>query len=83
MALYDIYLPIEIEYKDLINDIYKWLVILFVIHVLFSTSYNNKSTNNFGLTGSYLNNDFLNLVIFILIGLGFYQLVAKMIISIN
>ena len=47
MALFDIFLDINEEYKELIKDVYKVLVIIILFHLMIANSGNSK---NFTIT---------------------------------
>ena len=42
MALFDIFLDINEEYKELIKDLYKVLIILILFHLMIANSGNSK-----------------------------------------
>jgi hypothetical protein len=75
MAIVNIYLDLDLKYINLINDILKTLVILIMFQLLISTSLNSKNIINSALSGKILNDDFMLLVIYILIGISSYYLI--------
>lgn len=77
MAIYNIKLDIDREYIILINDIFKYGIIILFIHLLLSLD-NKKNIN---ILGEFLNNDFIDLFIYILLGFMFYYLVINKIIK--
>lgn len=83
MAILDIYLDIDTEYINLIKDIYKVLVILIIFQLLVYYSNSQKNIINTALTGYLLNDDFMTLLIFIIIGISSYYLIFDKLISIN
>jgi hypothetical protein len=83
MAILDIYLDIDSEYINLIRDIYKVLVILIIFQLLVYYSNAQKNIVNTSLTGFLLNDDFMTLLIFIIIGISSYYLIFDKLISFN
>lgn len=83
MAIYDFHLKSKEEYMVLVPDIYKYSVIILVFHFLMYHTYNGKVPPAFGLTKDFLNNDFLNFFMFLLLGFLFFHLVAKKILDFN
>ncbi len=81
MALFDIYLEVTDDYLKTIQDIYKYFVILVVFQVLVHYAYPNKNVLQTALSGSPANDEFMCLVIFLLIGVVAYHLVAEKIIK--
>jgi hypothetical protein len=83
MAILDIYLDIDSEYINLIKDIYKVLVILIIFQSLIYFSNSNKNIVSTALTGFLLNDDFMTLLIFIVIGICSYYLIFDKLVSFN
>jgi len=81
MAIFDIYLEIDKDYIKLINDIYKISVILIVFQLIISMSNINKNIINNSLNGSIMNDDFMTLLIYIIISILAYYLIFDRIIS--
>jgi hypothetical protein len=82
MAIFNIYLDVDNEYLQLIKDIYKTLVILIIFQFLVVLS--NGSSGNLidnSLKGSFLNDNFMTLLINILIGFFGYYLVFNKILE--
>ena len=75
MASFDIYLEIDKDYIKLINDIYKILVILIVFQLIVSLSNEDKNIISMALTGSIMNDNFMSLLIYLLIGILSYYLI--------
>jgi hypothetical protein len=72
MAIFNINLDLDKDYILLIKDIYKILVILIIFQALLYYSESPKNIINSALTGFLLNDDFMTLLIFIIIGLSGY-----------
>lgn len=83
MAIYNIYLDLDKDYIKLINDLYKTIVILVIFQVLIYNSGSQKNIINSALTGKLLNDEFMSLLLFVLIGISAYYLVFEKILSIN
>jgi hypothetical protein len=81
MCIFDIHLDIEDHYLQLIKDSYKIIAILFVFQLLAHYSGMNKNTIGTALSGTVMNDEFLTLVIFILLGLASYYLIFEKIVS--
>jgi len=69
MAIINLYLDFDKDYINLINDIYKIIVVLVVFQVLMHYSNVPKNILNSALTGALLNDEFMSLLIFIIIGI--------------
>jgi hypothetical protein len=83
MAIFNINLDLDKDYILLIKDIYKILVILIIFQALMYYSESPKNIINSALTGFLLNDDFMTLLIFIIIGLSGYYLVFDKVLNIN
>lgn len=83
MSLFTIDLDIDEEYKKLIKEVYKIFVVLIVFQILINYSELPKDIISQALSGSLLNDNFMTLVLFIIIGLLAYHLVFKKIITIK
>jgi hypothetical protein len=76
MALFEIYLDVDEEYKDTIKTIYTFFVIMIVFHILMSLSYNGSKPILFGLTRELFNDDFMNLLFIGMISIIFYYFIS-------
>jgi hypothetical protein len=83
MAIINLYLDFDKDYINLINDIYKIIVVLIVFQILMHYSNVPKNILNSALTGSLLNDEFMTLLIFIIIGISSYYLIFDKVLSIN
>lgn len=83
MALFNIYLELDKDYINLIKDLYKIIVILIVFQALLYYSNAPKNILNSALTGFLLNDEFMTLLIYIVIGICSYYLVFDKLLSIN
>jgi hypothetical protein len=83
MAIINLYLDFDKDYINLINDIYKIIVVLIVFQVLMHYSNVPKNILNSALTGALLNDEFMTLLIFIIIGVSSYYLIFDKVLSIN
>lgn len=83
MAIFNIYLDLDKDYINLIKDIYKVLVVFIVFQVLMHYSNVSKNILNSALTGALLNDEFMTLLIFVIIGIISYYLIFDKVLSIN
>jgi type III secretory pathway component EscU len=83
MSILNINLDLEENYINLIKDLYKVIVILIIFQILIYYSNSQKNIINTALMGTILNDDFMTLLIYIIIGICGYYLVFDKIISIN
>lgn len=83
MAIFNIYLDLDKDYINLIKDIYKILVVFIVFQVLMHYSNVSKNILNSALTGALLNDEFMTLLIFVIIGVISYYLIFDKLLSIN
>ena len=77
MAIFDIYLNLEPSYINVIKDSYKIIVVLIIFQLLIHFAGLPKNILNSALTGTALNDDFLMLLFFILIGIIAYYLIFE------
>jgi hypothetical protein len=83
MAIFDLYLGIDSEYIKLLQDIYKAIVILIVFQVLVFNLNASKNIINTALTGAIMNDEFMTLLLCVIISIGAYYLVFDKVLSIN
>lgn len=83
MAIFNFNLDLDKEYIDLIKDIYKVIIILIVFQIILYYSNCQKNILNSALTGTLLNDDFMTLLIYLIISISSYYLVFDKLISIN
>ena len=81
MSVLNVYLDIDNNYLSLIKDSYKVVVILLVFQILVFFSNLSKNVMNTALSGNILNDEFITLVIFVLIGIASYYLVFERLLS--
>ena len=82
MALIHLNLGLQPKYKELIDDILKFIVFLITLHLLLSLSH-GKSPAHLGLMDEIFNADFLSLFVFGLISVYIYHMIFRQIIEIN
>lgn len=70
---YNLKYKVEEEYKDLVNDIIKFVTILIVLNLLMFISNPNENV--------FLGNTYLKLIIYIILGLTTYWLVISKVIQ--
>lgn len=83
MAIINLELNMNENYKDFLQDAYKIIVILFVIQIIFSSMKPDKDFLMNALNGDILNDNLLILIIVILIGISSYYLVFNELLEIN
>jgi hypothetical protein len=80
MAILDVYLDFDNEYKNLIKDSYKIFVILIVFQAILHYSNQQKNFLLNGLSGNLFNDDFMIMCLFLLLSIASYYLVFDKII---
>ena len=83
MAIFNLHLDVDKNYTQFANDIYKTLTILIVIQLLFSLLYTNKEFLTQAISGNILNEEFMTLLLIILLGISSYYLIFNKILEIN
>jgi len=83
MAIIDLYLGIDAEYIKLLQDLYKALVILIIFQILVFNLGAQKNIINSALTGSIMNDEFMTLLLCVIISIGGYYLVFDKLLSIS
>ena len=83
MAIFNLYLDVEKNYIQLANDIYKTLTILIVIQILYSLLAVNKDFLTQALGGNILNEEFMTLLLIIILGIFSYYFIFNKILEIN
>jgi hypothetical protein len=83
MAIVNIYLDLDQNYIKLINDIYKTIVILVIFQLLVYYGGNQKNILNSAFNGFILNDDFMLILIYIIIGISAYYLVFDKLLNIS
>lgn len=66
---------LDYEYVDLLNDVIKYITVLVVLHVLLNYEYGKRAAIK--LASGFFTDDFLNLMIFIILGFMAYNLVVR------
>ena len=80
MSLINLHLDIETEYKNLIKDVYKIVVILCVFQTMVYYS-DNKNLETTSLNGTLLNDDLLILILYVIIAFTSYHFVFEKILK--
>ena len=83
MAIFNINLDLDKDYILLLKDIYKILVILIIFQLLVYSSGMQKNIITSALTGYLMNDEFMMLLIFVIMGICSYYLVFDKILNIN
>ena len=84
MAIITLNLDLSEDHKQLIRELIKYSTILIVLHLLMYLEYDGKTVQKlFGFSGTFFNDDFVNIFVFILLGVLTYNLILKNIIVIE
>ena len=83
MAIINLHLDMEENYKNFLNDIYKLFIILIVIQLIFSHINPDKDFLINALSGNILNDDIIILLLIIMIGISSYYLIFNKLLEIN
>ncbi len=83
MAIFNLNLDLDKEYIQLIKDLYKVIVILIIFQVIIHYSNCNKNILNSALTGSLLNDEFMTILIYIILSIAAYYLIFDKLLSIQ
>jgi len=82
MALINLYLDVDSNYKEFLNDSYKIIVILLVIQMMVYFTNDNKNLITNALTGDLWNDSLFLVIIYILVGVSSYYFVFEKIFKI-
>jgi hypothetical protein len=82
MSIVTIHLPFSQEYVEMIQDIYKLFVTLAVFHVLVILSSFSKGELTSIFSGNMLNDNFMLLVLYLILGIMSYYLVFEKIVKV-
>ena len=82
MAILNMYLHVDKDYIQLINDIYKITTIFIVFQALLYFSNLPKNIIQTAFTGFFMNDDFMMLLIYVIISVSAYYLVFDKILHI-
>lgn len=83
MAIFNLQLDFEQDYINLIKDVYKVLVILIIFQLLIYYSGSGKNIISSALTGFVMNDEFMTLLIYVVISISAYYLIFDKVLSIN
>jgi hypothetical protein len=81
MSIVTIHLPFSKEYVEMTQDIYKLFIILIVFHILVIVSKFSKGDMASVFTGNMLNDHFMWLVLYFILGVMSYYLVFEKIVK--
>lgn len=82
MALINLYLDVDSNYKEFLNDSYKIIVILLVIQMMVYFTNDNKNLISNALSGDLWNDNLFLLIIYILLGVSSYYFVFEKVFKI-
>jgi hypothetical protein len=83
MALLTLNLDVDNNYKTLVEDLYKILGYLVILHIFICFNYGSRVPSNFGLSGNLFNDNFLSLCLIIVLSVLAYNLVFKYLVEVN
>jgi hypothetical protein len=83
MAILNLYLDLDKEYIQLIRDLYKIIVILIIFQIIMYYSNSNKNILLNAFSGNLLNDDFMTILIYIIISISAYYLIFDKVLNIE
>lgn len=83
MAIINLHLDIDENYKNFLKDIYKIFTILIVIQIIFVFSNVKKDFIINSISGDILNDDFVAMLFIVILGISSYYLIFNKILEIN
>lgn len=83
MAIINLHLDLDDNYKNLIRDIYKLFTILIVIQIIFNLLDAKKDFLFNALSGDILNDEIVILLFVIILSISSYYLIFNKILEIN
>jgi hypothetical protein len=83
MAIFNLYLDLDKEYLQLIKDLYKIIVILIVFQIIMYYSNSNKNILSSAFSGNLLNDDFMTILIYVIISICAYYLIFDKVLNIE
>ena len=83
MAIVNLHLDLEENYKNFLKDLYKIFVVLIVIQIILTNIDLNKDFLQKALFGEILNDEILILLLVIIISISAYYLIFNKLLEIN
>ena len=83
MAIFNLYLDLDKEYIQLIKDLYKIIIVLIVFQIIMYYSNSNKNILSSAFSGNLLNDDFMTILIYIIISISAYYLIFDKVLNIE
>lgn len=83
MAIINLHLDLDDNYKNLLTDTYKIFTILIIIQIILSAANVKKDFILSAFSGEMLNDDFVGLLFTIILGISSYYLIFNKILEIN
>ena len=83
MAIINLHLDIDENYKNFLKDIYKIFTIFIVIQIIFVFSNVKKDFIINSISGDILNDDFVAILFIVILGISSYYLIFNKILEIN
>lgn len=83
MAIVNLHLDLDENYKNFLKDLYKIFVVLIVIQIILTNMNLNKDFLQKALFGEILNDEILILLLVIIISISAYYLIFNKLLEIN
>lgn len=83
MAIINLHLDLDYNYKNLVLEIYKFFTILIVIQIILTSANVKKDFLLSAFSGEILNDDFVGLLFTIILGISSYYLIFNKILEID
>ena len=83
MAIINLHLDLDYNYKNLVLEIYKFFTILIVIQIILTSANVKKDFLLSAFSGEILNDDFIGLLFTIILGISSYYLIFNKILEID
>ena len=83
MAIINLHLDLDYNYKNLIIEIYKFFTILIIIQIILTSANVKKDFLLSAFSGEILNDDFVGLLFTIILGISSYYLIFNKILEID
>ena len=83
MAIINLHLDLDYNYKNLVLEIYKFFTVLIVIQIILTSANVKKDFLLSAFSGEILNDDFVGLLFTIILGISSYYLIFNKILEID
>ena len=83
MAIFTIDLNLNQEQTHMVQDLFKYGILILIFHSLVYVANFKKGNNIFGITGKFLNEDFLGFLLLVLVTITSYYLIILELIELK